>query len=633
MAQLNTTNYPLARLVHRTGLDASGNVRHSAGLREFNVLDYGAVGNGSTNDYSGVAAAITALYANKGGRLVFPFTANGYVLGSSVVIDPTQYSGGGSIEIDLGGNHITQTHNGWMFDIRDNYFGANNGYLEAGYKRIHLAGNGAYLIGTSTALGCVRASDQVRSRFGGFTAKGYTVGVAMRLHVTDVAFDGQGTDSWCEMNTVYDVHSIGTKTCIHLMSGGGLDGTNPNNDRYSDWGSFLGNKFINCVHQGDVMNAVGFDIEGSGNESIWESCGGFVNQNGMTGGKLFHFNGTQPGTFIGPWSDVAGQSSPLHDVVFGPYANITNEWARPIFVGANNMALPHNWRDRITLLGPVRNGNGSGGINKAGDSPREVLSADRTWYVSPTGSDSNAGTNATDATGKGYGPFATIAKALQVIRDSIDAAGFNVTIQLADGTYTTPVTVNFTPTGLNGATFTLRGNTATPGNVILSTTSNNALTVTGGAKLTLEGVELRTTTSGTGLYVDLQSRVTIGTGNRFGACATRHVMVTNQSRVDVTAAYTITGNTADHWTVQYGSQLIHNTGSINAANRSFTGVFARCSDCSQIVSSAGFTTTSSTGTRYYVESGGLIRTYGAGASYFPGSVAGFAESGQFAQYL
>jgi len=63
-------------------------------------------------------------------------------------------------------------------------------------------------------------------------------------------------------------------------------------------------------------------------------------------------------------------------------------------------------------------------------SDREILTADRTYYVATTGNDGNSGLTVGS-------PFLTLQKAIDVIAGDLDIRGYNLTIQLADGTYTT----------------------------------------------------------------------------------------------------------------------------------------------------------------------------------------------------
>src|SRR3954463_7132087 len=68
-------------------------------------------------------------------------------------------------------------------------------------------------------------------------------------------------------------------------------------------------------------------------------------------------------------------------------------------------------------------------------------------YVSPTGSDSNAGTAAA--------PFKTLAKAQQAVRNQIaGTAKENITVHVGAGTYTLSVPLKFTAedSGKNGVT-------------------------------------------------------------------------------------------------------------------------------------------------------------------------------------
>src|SRR5947207_16016119 len=71
MPQLSVANYALARLKHVAGIDAAGDVHLARQLGWYNVQDYGAVGDNSTNETSAFAAAIAALPAG-GGNIYVP---------------------------------------------------------------------------------------------------------------------------------------------------------------------------------------------------------------------------------------------------------------------------------------------------------------------------------------------------------------------------------------------------------------------------------------------------------------------------------------------------------------------------------------------------------------------------------
>jgi hypothetical protein len=71
-------------------------------------------------------------------------------------------------------------------------------------------------------------------------------------------------------------------------------------------------------------------------------------------------------------------------------------------------------------------------LKSANYAPREVLAADRTYYVRTTGSDSNDGLSSGAA-------FLTIQKALNVCK-TIDFSGYTVTIDVGSGTFSGQVT-------------------------------------------------------------------------------------------------------------------------------------------------------------------------------------------------
>src|SRR3954447_13757840 len=103
---------------------------------------------------------------------------------------------------------------------------------------------------------------------------------------------------------------------------------------------------------------------------------------------------------------------------------------------------------------------------------REQLSANRTYYVRTDGSDSNNG-----LANSSSGAFLTIQKAIDTV-GALDLSIYNVTVQVADGTYTGTVTV--TGPWVGSGTVFLQGNTTTPANVVITTA------VTGAAALLVQ---------------------------------------------------------------------------------------------------------------------------------------------------
>ena len=251
---------------------------------------------------------------------------------------------------------------------------------------------------------------------------------------------------------------------------------------------------------------------------------------------------------------------------------------------------------------------------------REVLTASRTYYVATTGNNSNSGL-AVDT------PFLTIQKAFDVIFGTLDLGGFDVTIQLADGTYTSGVAESGSVIGSGNVV--VNGNATTPANVIVSTTSASCFVAAAGAKFEIRNLEVRTTTAGEAVVATGNgSNVSIGTGMRFGTSAGRHILADYGGFVDAKANYSIVGGATMHWGVFNSAML-----SVTSRTITITGTPAF---------SVGFLWTeglgnaqvflntfsgSATGTRYFSGYNSYIHTNSGGASYIPGSVAGSVSNG------
>lgn len=87
------------------GLNAAGNAVVKANRAIFNVKDYGAVGDNSTDDTAAILAARTALVANGGGVLYFPKTSQ------------NRYKCASTIQMSINGFHIEAESKGCIIDF------------------------------------------------------------------------------------------------------------------------------------------------------------------------------------------------------------------------------------------------------------------------------------------------------------------------------------------------------------------------------------------------------------------------------------------------------------------------------------------------------------------------------------
>jgi hypothetical protein len=250
---------------------------------------------------------------------------------------------------------------------------------------------------------------------------------------------------------------------------------------------------------------------------------------------------------------------------------------------------------------------------------REVLTAARTYYVRPDGSDANTGLADTAA-----GAFLTLQKAIDTVA-ALDIGTNAVTIRLADGTYTSGAVVTGAWSG--SGTVTLLGDTSAPGNVIVSTTASNGIMVRSGARLTISGLELRTSGGGNCIYANSGSTVTVGAAVRFGACAAYHMYAEATGVIQAMSAYTIAGNAFSHVGVFTAGvvQVIGNTITISAGV-TFSGQYAYTDRGGMLEHYNNTFSGTATGVRYTALRGGGMFVNGAASTYFPGSAAGAATA-------
>ncbi|MCZ8546265.1 hypothetical protein OOJ09_18915 [Mesorhizobium qingshengii] len=260
---------------------------------------------------------------------------------------------------------------------------------------------------------------------------------------------------------------------------------------------------------------------------------------------------------------------------------------------------------------------------KSNLSLREVLTANRTYYVRKDGSDSNNGL--ADTAG---GAFLTIQNAINVA-SALDLSIYTVTITVRVGTYTENVTLK-TYVGGTGNGITIIGDTTTPSNILLNGSGIcfNAPSVLG--VYTLQGMKLASVAANSGHGIQASNGSIVNYGQMdFGALTGTgsHIVCFGGAIVNCVGNYTISGSAFRHWWNESG-------GFVQAAGRTitltgtpaFSNTFAYANMAAIIQCNADTFTGSATGQRYQVAANSVISSAG-GVTYLPGSSAGSVTTG------
>ena len=252
---------------------------------------------------------------------------------------------------------------------------------------------------------------------------------------------------------------------------------------------------------------------------------------------------------------------------------------------------------------------------------RIALGANTTFYVATTGNDSTG--NGTSGT-----PWLTIQHAINVLNSKYDLAGYTATINVADGTYTTPIVLTTPFVGGSVKNVVINGNSVTPSNVIISTTSADCINVSNiGVSIYVQNLKLQTTTGGSCLFA--QYGGTIWYKNIvFGACAANQISAFAGSPVLADGNYSISGSAQCHINTNGSSQV--STGSVTVTitgTPAFSIAFASVGTTSVYGAQSATFSGSATGVRYVLASNGVIYTNGAGATFLPGNSSGTTATG------
>lgn len=250
---------------------------------------------------------------------------------------------------------------------------------------------------------------------------------------------------------------------------------------------------------------------------------------------------------------------------------------------------------------------------------REMLFADRTYYVRTDGNDNNTGLTNTSG-----GAFATIQKAYDTITGTVDLNGYTATIKLGNtGTYTTSFYGN---NPIIGGNIYIQGDTATPSNTHISVTNGDAIVLFGVGSLCVEYVKISTTTSGSCVWAGgPSSAIYITNTVEFGSCAGVHAYASAGGTVSCQVNYTISGGAAAHMAAEYHGFVDMSFQTVTLTGTpAFSVAYASASNLGAIRGQGCTFSGSATGVRYVAYSNSIIITNGGGSTYFPGNSAGTA---------
>lgn len=270
----------------------------------------------------------------------------------------------------------------------------------------------------------------------------------------------------------------------------------------------------------------------------------------------------------------------------------------------------------------------------AAQAQRTVLAANLTLYVDPSlGTDS-----ATCGTATGASACRTIAQAVTNAYRNYDTKQRNITIQLADSLvgYTSGVTISGQLNG--GGALVIKGNTGSPSNVVIDGGgAANCFLAQSYANVQIQDLKVQNCV----VLIGSENAYTVVNVSNviFGACSGSGGAQMSAARfgyMEAIAAYQISASTNCAWHIQtshhgnFRAALANTGGTVGSvtANLAYASGFARALSLGDITflgyssspyNLGAFTVT---GTRWYIDSGGIIQTLVASATFFPGDVTG-----------
>ena len=251
---------------------------------------------------------------------------------------------------------------------------------------------------------------------------------------------------------------------------------------------------------------------------------------------------------------------------------------------------------------------------------RDLLTANRTYYVRTDGNDSNDGLTDTPS-----GAKKTLQGAYNLIASTIDIGGNVVTVQVGPGTYTAGAQDTGKP-AIGGRVF-FQGDPTTPSNVVIDVSASaDDCFLVGQSEFVVSG--FRMLSAGSALHAARSGTILTGPGLEFGTCTEHHMFVDNGGHLVVNNDYKIIGGAQTHYYQHTNGYLAIGGVTVTIQNVPNFSVGFAVATIEGVIEAPGITFSgATTGVRFIVDRGGNIYTGYAGVNYFPGDVPGYVLSG------
>jgi hypothetical protein len=260
--------------------------------------------------------------------------------------------------------------------------------------------------------------------------------------------------------------------------------------------------------------------------------------------------------------------------------------------------------------------------------PREVLTANRTYYIRSDGNDANTGL----ANNSG-GAFKTTQKAMDVVA-ALDTSIYNVTIQCGD---TGPFTGCVLKAPLGSGTVIINGDTANPSNYTFTKNGGSSYIFDGQSavgKFQISGVHPHDATAAYHIISGVAGNIIVANNNDYGDCINYLMAAKYGGQLQISGA---NNKMSCSTTITAPFLCDTNSNLIAVSASTFTWlrniaysyfVLARWGGVLNLANLtcalAGFT---ATGSRYNSDSNAVVIVGGGGASFFPGSTSGSTSNG------